>query len=470
MTQPAPALPYADPTAADPLAERRAVAKVLARVIPLMILLYLFNYLDRQNLMFAKKAMQADLGWFDEAAYGLGAGLFFVGYFVFEVPSNLIMERVGARLWMARIMVTWGLISTCMMFVREPWHLYALRLLLGIAEAGFFPGMILYLTYWVPTEHRSRAAAWFLTSTALSGAVGGPVSDLLLNLSGFGMHGWQWLFVIEGVPSVLLGLLILVVLCDRPAQARWLTDAEKAALEARLSAERASMPASHHGLRAGLADPRVLVLCLLYGALIFGFYVVNYWTADLVRHVLPADTRLPIGTLSAIPFAAAIVTMSAVGPWADRTGRLRGTIVVMALVAAGGYVLAANARGPYLMIAALAVAAAANWSTLGPFWALPSRFLTGTAAAAGIGVINAVGNLLGGFLGPNMMGQLKKGRPADGLEIGLWATAGVLVAAAGIAGAMGRLMRKQTPTDGRSVTTLPVVPAVPVASPVATRQ
>lgn len=419
---------YASP--GDDELTRRTVSRVLWRLIPLMCLLYLFNYLDRVNVSFAKLQMNADLK-FNDAVYGLGASIFFIGYFIFEVPSNLIMEKVGARLWMARIMVSWGLISSAMMFVKEPWHFYALRLLLGIAEAGFFPGMILYMTYWIPAEQRARAAALFLTSTALSGVVGGPLADVLMTIDWYGLRGWQWLFILEGLPSVFLGFGILFVLSDRPEQARWLSAEEKRVLTARLARERVAMGHAPHRLADAFTDSRVWILCLLYGTVIFGFYVINYWTPSLIRTTLAAGSTAPIGLLSAIPFFAAAVTMSIAGWWADRTGDRRLTVICFAAGGACGYAIAATATSTPAMIVGLSVAAAGIWSTLGPFWALPSRFLCGTAAAAGIGMINSCGNLIGGFLGPNIMGQVKE--RSGNYDAGLWVSCGVSILASLVA-------------------------------------
>lgn len=421
-----------DAAPSDPVAEARAVSKVLWRLISLMCFLYLFNYLDRVNVSFAKLQMAGDLK-FGDAVYGFGASIFFVGYFLFEVPSNLIMDRVGARVWMARIMVTWGIISAAMMFVREPWHFYGLRLLLGLAEAGFFPGMLLYITYWVPVEHRARATALFMTSTSLSGVLGGPLADALMSLNGGGLRGWQWLFLLEGIPSVLLGVALFFLLPDRPADARWLSDDERRALLGRLRDEKTDLESANapHRLLDAMTDARVWVLCLLYGALIFGFYVINYWTPSLVKASNPGEGA-PIGLLSAIPFFAATVTMSVVGWWADRTGRRRAAIVAFAIVGACGYALAAVAGSTAVTLLGLSIAAAGIWSTLGPFWALPSRFLGGTAAAGGIALINAAGNLLGGFIGPNMMGQLKE--LTGSYTAGLWVSTGVAVLAAVVAG------------------------------------
>lgn len=424
------AVEYAPSFADEAAVERRLVRKIMWRIIPLMCFLYLFNYLDRVNISYAKLQMPLTLKWLNDDVFGMAAGIFFVGYFLFEVPSNLIMQRVGARFWMARIMVSWGLISAAMAFIVEPWHFYGLRTLLGFAEAGFFPGMLLYITYWIPARQRAKATAYFMTSTALSGVVGGLIADQLMKVSGYGFVGWQWMFLLEGIPSALLGVGILFVLSDTPKQARWLTEEEKAILQKRLDADHAAMPHDcGHSLGDALRDPRVYILCLLYGLLIFGFYVINYWTPSLIKSTNLGD--LPIGLISAIPFFSAVVVMSIVGAWTDHTGRRRQTVIIFALIGAAGFALAAQATqtgSALMMVIALSIAAAAIWSTLGPFWALPSRFLRGSAVAAGLGLINAVGNLLGGTIGNKLMGMLQISTNSYGT--GLWITAGVAAAGA----------------------------------------
>lgn len=406
---PTPPLPPLDHYALTP--ESRVVAKVMWRIIPFAILLYILNYLDRVNVSFAKLQMNKDLK-FDDAIYATGAGIFFIGYFIFEVPSNLIMERVGARLWMARIMITWGIISAAMMFVRDATSFYTLRFLLGVAEAGFFPGMILYMTYWIPAQQRAKAAAWFLTSTALAGVIGGPLAGLLLQMDGadlFGwrLHGWQWLFLIEGIPSVLLGFVILFFLVDKPDKAKWLTDDEKQWLTEKLERERAAMPHGSHNLGLAFKSPRVWLLSGLYGTMMFGFYGINFWTPSIVERSTGATSKLTIGLLSAIPFFAAVVGMVIIGHAADASGRRRLTVCVCGFIGAAGMALAAMSHSPVVVIAALSLAAVGIWSTLGPFWSLPSQFLRGSAAAAGIGLINSIGNLFGGYVSPEVMGKLK---------------------------------------------------------------
>jgi ACS family tartrate transporter-like MFS transporter len=427
-TDPRPAV--AQTLSPEAALERRVVRKIMWRIIPVMCFLYLFNYLDRVNIGYAKLQMPQTLPWLTASVFGFAAGIFFVGYFLFEVPSNLIMQKVGARLWMARIMVSWGLISAAMAFISEPWHFHGLRLLLGFAEAGFFPGMLLYITYWIPAQQRANATALFMTSTALSGVIGGPIAEALMQVHGFGLVGWQWMFLLEGIPSVLLGISIIFVLSDSPLQARWLTAEEKRVLAARLEADHAAMPhdTGHH-LSDAMRDPRVWVLCLLYGLLIWGFYVINFWTPSLIESTHP--TSLPVGWLSAIPFLSSVIVMSLVGMWTDATGRRRHAVIIFATLSAIGFAIAAlttHIHSTALMVISLSIAAASIWSTLGPFWALPSRFLRSSAVAGGLALINAVGNLLGGTIGNGLMGKLKD---ATGTyEPALWITAGIALGGA----------------------------------------
>jgi len=386
----------------------RVNRRVTRRLIPFLFALYVVAFLDRVNVGFAALQMKADLG-FGDAVYGLGAGIFFLGYFVFEVPSNLILERVGPRFWIARIMISWGLVSAGMAFVRSESAFYALRFLLGVAEAGFFPGIVLYLTYWFPAAERARATALFMTATAMSGVIGGPLSGALLELDGaLGFHGWQWLFVAEGLPAVALGFAVLRFLTDRPEDARWLPEDERRALVARLAAERAAVVGRHgDDLRRALAHPRVWALALLYFAIIVGLYGVSLWLPQIVRDLGPRGA-FEIGLLTAIPYLAAALAMVAVGAHSDRRGERRWHVAVSALVGAAGFAATATLEvPPAASIALLSVAAAGVWGCFGPFWALPGSFLAGSAAAGGIALINSIGNL-GGFVGPYALGLLRE--------------------------------------------------------------
>jgi ACS family tartrate transporter-like MFS transporter len=351
--------------------------------------------------------MKADLG-FGDAVYGLGAGIFFLGYFVFEVPSNLILVRVGPRFWISRIMITWGLVSSAMMFVRDAPTFYALRFLLGVAEAGFFPGVILYLTHWFPAAQRARAVAQFMTATAMAGVIGGPVSGALLELDGLaGLRGWQWLFLVEGLPAVVLGGVVWWTLTDRPEQAVWLAPDQRAWLAARLAAERAATEERHGAsLWRALAHPRVWSLGLLYFVLVLGIYGVSLWLPQMVAARVRAGELL-IGILVAVPYAVAALAMVLVGGHSDRSAERRWHIAVPALLGAAGLAASAALEHPALALAGLCLAALGIWSALGPFWALPTAFLSGSAAAGGIALINSLGNL-GGFVGPWVLGLLKE--------------------------------------------------------------
>jgi ACS family tartrate transporter-like MFS transporter len=382
--------------------------RVTRRLIPFLFVLYVVAFLDRVNVGFAALQMKADLG-FGDAVYGLGAGIFFLGYFVFEIPSNLILERVGPRFWIARIMISWGLVSAGMAFVQSVSAFYALRFLLGVAEAGFFPGIVLYLGYWFPAAERARATALFMTATAMSGVIGGPLSGALLELDGaLGFRGWQWLFVVEGLPAVVLGFVVLRFLTDRPEDAEWLPEDERRALVARLAAERAAVVGRHgEGLRRALAHPRVWALALLYFAIIVGLYGVSLWLPQIVRDLGPRSA-FEIGLVTAIPYLAASLAMVAVGVHSDRRGERRWHVAGSALVGAAGFAATAALQvPPAASIALLSVAAAGVWGCFGPFWALPGSFLAGSAAAGGIALINSIGNL-GGFVGPTALGLLRE--------------------------------------------------------------
>jgi MFS transporter, ACS family, tartrate transporter len=407
-----------------------AVARVSRRLIPFLFLLYILNFLDRVNVGFAALEMNRDLG-FGPAVYGFGAGIFFIGYCLFEVPSNLVLYRTGARLWIARIMVTWGLAASAMMLVRTPWSFYLLRFLLGVAEAGFFPGIIFYLTHWYPARERARAYAWFLAAIPVCGVIGGPISGALLGLDGrLGLQGWQWLFLLEGIPSVLVGVAVLWLLPDRPGDARWLPPAERAWLEERLAAER-SEPVTHHigSLRRTVANPMVWWLGLSYFLLIVGLYGFALWLPQLVK--ASGDfSNFEVGVITAIPYAAAAVGMVLVGRHSDHTGERHLHLVLPALVGAVGFLAATRSGSTVLLVASLSLCAFGVLGWLGPFWALPTAFLREQAAAGGIALINSMG-AVGGFVGPYLMGNIKErtGEFAPGLVLlaGSMVTAAVIV-------------------------------------------
>ncbi len=390
----------------DNLDTMPTMTKVTRRIIPFMFLLYIVSYLDRINVGFAALQLNHALG-LSSSMFGLGAGIFFLGYFIFEVPSNLIMERVGARLWMARILVTWGLISSSMMFVSGVRSFYLLRFLLGVAEAGFFPGMLLYLTYWYPVEERGRAVARFMTATAIAGVIGGPASGALLRLDGLaGLAGWQWLFLAEGLPAIVLGFVTLAVLPNRPRDASWLTEEEKTWIENRQDREREELKLlGHHTLTDVLSSGRVWRLSLVYFAFVLSFYGVNFWLPQIVQS-FSRQSNLLIGFLTAIPYLAAAIGMVFIGRSSDRIQERRWHVAGSALAGATGLIASAHVHNATASLLALSIAAIGIWGTLGPFWAMSSGFLSGTAAAAGIALINSVGNL-GGFLGPYVVGLVR---------------------------------------------------------------
>ena len=391
-----------------------ALGQVRRRLIPLLFVLYVVAYLDRVNVSFAAAGMEADLG-LTAAAYGLGAGIFFIGYFIFEVPSNLLLRRFGARRWIARILVTWGLISGLMAFVTTEWQLYLVRFLLGVAEAGFFPGVILYLTFWVPRGERARTTSLFLTATAVAGVIGAPLSGLLLSMDGFlGLQGWQWLFIIEAIPAVVFGVIVWRVLPDGPGHAHWLTPEQREALDAAVATD-ADAAGGTHGLAASFRSGRVWVLAVLYLLIVISFYGISLWLPLFVRRDFPDLSELGLGLVTAVPYACAVIAMVAIGRSSDRRRERRWHLVVPLLVGATGLIIAGLTVNAFAIIA-ICLATAGIYAALGPFWTLPPAFLRGVAAAAGIAWINSVGNL-GGFIGPYTLGRLS-GQPG-GVGLGL---------------------------------------------------
>lgn len=384
--------------------ETTVVRRLTWRLLPFLFLLYIVAYLDRINVGFAALQMQQQLG-FTDAVYGFGAGLFFGGYFFFQVPSNLALQRVGARRWIALLMVIWGVISASMIFVSGPRSFYALRFFLGAAEAGFFPGVIFYLKNWFPAQARARTVARFMTAAPLSGVIGGPLSGALLGLHlKAGLAGWQWMFLLEGIPAILLGGVALAYLVDHPQDARWLPNHERAWLMETLDRERTEGPASG-GAFSALGNGRIWMLALVYFGLNTVSYGMSFWLPKLIQS-LSAASNLTIGVLSAIPYIAAAIVMVGVGLHSDRTGERRWHTAVPAFAGALALIAAAYSTSITLTIAATSVAVLGVFSMMGPFWAMPTRLLSGTAAAAGIAFINSVGNL-GGFAGPSVIGLVR---------------------------------------------------------------
>ena len=421
-----------------------ALRKVRWRLIPFLFLLYIVAYLDRVNVGFAAIDMNRDLG-FSAAVYGFGSGIFFVSYTLFEVPSNLILARVGVRLWIARIMFTWGIFATAMMFVNNATTFYTLRFLLGVAEAGFFPGIILYLTHWFPARERARAVGLFMTATAMAGVIGAPISSALLQLHGLGgLHGWQWLFLVEGLPAVLLAPVVLTFMAELPSEASWLTADERDWLSREMAAERAQTEHAHTTLRQALLSPRLWIVSLPYFFIVIAFYGVSFWLPQILQTSSGYSSAMVV-LLSSIPYAAAAVGMVFFGISSDRTGERRWHVAGPCLIGALGFVLAVIVPvTPVFALATLSIAAFGIWGTLGPYWTLPTAFLRGTAAAGGIALVNSVGNL-GGFFGPMLVGRIHDA--TGGFTAGLLALAGFLVLAAVVT---LRLQQTKSPFGARA--------------------
>lgn len=418
----APLIPSADLSAVE---QRAVIRRVTRRLIGFAFVCYVVAYIDRVNIGFAATALQRDLGLSD-TAYGIGGGLFFLGYCLFEIPSNLILDRVGARLWIARIMIGWGLVSMAMMFISTPATFYAARVLLGIAEAGFFPGMVLFFTYWIPASERARTGALFMMAAPIAIIVGAPLSELLLSLDGRGgLAGWQWLFVGEGLPAVVLGLFALGVLTDRPEQALWLPAREREWLSRTMAAERAGRAShSHASVLGGMRSPRVWLLCAVYFLNTVVTYGVFLWLPKILRD-LSGRGGWRLSLMTAIPFVAALAGMVLIGRHSDRTGERKRHVAACALTAASGLVLAAFFTDNLVMLVlSFTLSQVGQRSVMSVFWSIPPMLLGGTAAAAGIALINAVGNL-GGFVGPSIMGLLRDA--TGGYGGGLLVLSGALV-------------------------------------------
>ncbi len=398
-------------------AEEQTYRKVAWRLIPFLFLCYVVAYLDRVNVGFAKLQMLNDLK-FSETVYGLGAGIFFIGYFLFEVPSNIILHRTGARVWIARIMVTWGVISGGMMFVDSPTTFYVLRFFLGVAEAGFFPGIILYLTYWFPAARRGRMVALFMTAIALAGVVGGPVSGWIMQaLAGVnGWKGWQWLFLVEGVPSVVVGIWVYFYLDDSIEAAKWLTLNEKKILAANIAKDEQGRV--DEGAGRVFASGRVWLMAAIYFCFIMGLYGVSFWLPQLIKSTGVKDV-FNVGLLTAIPYGLAAIAMVLASRNSDRTGERRIHTALAALAGCIGLIFSGiYGQNTVLAMAALSLATMGILSSLPLFWTLPTSVLKGSSAAAGIALINSVGNLAG-FVSPFMVGAIKDatGSATNGLYV-----------------------------------------------------
>jgi MFS transporter, ACS family, tartrate transporter len=386
--------------------EQRTMRKVYLRLLPFAILTYFLCYLDRINVGFAALTMNKALG-LNASLYGLAAGAFFWGYFLFEVPSNIILEKVGARLWIARIMITWGILSGATALCTGPWSFMTVRFLLGLAEAGFYPGIVLFLTYWFPDRHRARINAGFTLALPLAVAFGAPMSTALLELDGvLGVAGWQWMFIAEAVPTVLIGIAVLFYVTDRPAEARWLSDEERAWLTGVLARERHQIESQRKiSLWRSFSEPKVLLLSLNYLGIVTASLGMLIFLPQIIKQL--GFTNMQVGWASMIPYLCGAFSMVAWGWVSDRMGERRWNLFAACVVASIGLIVAGFTVGSYWSLVGISIAAAGFYGSKGMFWSMPSMFLTGSAAAAGIAWINSLGNL-GGFFGPSMVGWVKE--------------------------------------------------------------
>ena len=416
--------------------QQSALRKTAWRLVPLLTAAYLFNYLDRTCLGFAALTMNRDIG-LDSAQFGLGAGIFFLGYSTFEVPSNLALYRFGARRWLARIMITWGLVSACTAFVTGPNSFYGVRFVLGIAEAGFFPGVTYFLAAWFPAQYRTRMLAWFLLGIPASSMIGGPVCGFLLELNGVGgIAGWKWLFIAVSLPCVLLGGLILFTLADRPQEASWLTQPERDAMDAMLRDEVRERP--KHSLWAAIADPRVLILAAIQFGFTLGSYGIGIWLPLIIQtHHLPT---LTIGFVSAVPYLFASVGMMAWAWHVDRTGKKIANLTITCLLGAVGLAFSVASGSLLVGLTGLTLALVGVTAARAVFWTIPTRFLTGVAAAGGLAFINMIGTI-GGFAGPAMMGGLRQW--TGSFQTGLLAMAAIMLAATLLSASLKLVMTRE---------------------------
>jgi ACS family tartrate transporter-like MFS transporter len=395
--------------------EKRTMRKVYLRLLPFVFACYFLCYLDRINVGFAALTMNKDLG-LDPAIFGMAAGAFFWGYCLFEVPSNLILEKIGARIWIARIMITWGILSGATAFCTGPWSFMAVRLLLGIAEAGLYPGMVLFFTYWFPDQHRARIIAGFTLALPVAVALGAPVSTGLLELNGlWGLKGWQWMYLVEAAPTVLLGVFVFFYLTDRPAQAHWLAPDERTWLGETIEHERRQIEA--HGVVSLLRsfwDPKVLLLTINYLGIVTASLGMLIFLPQIVKTL--GFTNMQVGWVTMIPYLCGAAAMVFVGWLSDRRGERRWSLFVTCMLGFIGLVMCGLFVNSYWAIVGMSIAAMGFYGTKGPFWSMPTMFLTGPAAAASIAWINSVGNL-GGFFGPTMVGWVREitGSYAGGL-------------------------------------------------------
>lgn len=415
-------------SAAAKLIESKTIRKLQIRLIPYLFLLYVVAMIDRVNIGFAQLTMNKDLG-LSSQQFGIAAGIFFIGYFLFEVPSNLILHKVGARVWIARILLSWGLVASLTGLVQNIHQLYAARIVLGFAEAGYYPGIVLYLTYWFRQREQARVLSLFLTGFAVNGILGAPISGFILqHVHWLNVASWRWLFILEGLPAIVLGFFTYLVLPNRPSEAKFLTGDEKDWLQAELELEDAQKIPGRHSAMAGIANLRVWHLAFIYFGMMIGSYTLSFYAPQLVKSLSSEYSNSLVGNLVMIPFLVALVGMILVGRSSDRRMERRHHAAACLLVGAIGFLSISWVHSPFVTMVLLSLLAIGYCSSLGPFWAMPSEFLTGFSAASGIAFINSVGNL-GGFFGPSIVGFItqKTGKLYGGLA---FAGVSMLVAAA----------------------------------------
>lgn len=404
---------------------KSALRKNAWRLLPLLTLAFIFNYIDRTSVGFAALTMNKDLG-LSASQFGWGAGILFAGYCLFEIPSNLALYRYGARRWLARIMITWGIAASATALVQGPTSFYVLRLLLGIAEAGFFPGVTFLLACWFPAQYRTRVLAFFMLGVPLSSVIGGPLSGYLLQLNGLmGLAGWQWMYIVEGVPAALIGLLVLAYLRDHPKDADWLTEEEREELIVMLEEEPRHQPKK--ALFAALKDPRVLLLAAIQFGFVLGSYGIGIWLPLILKG--HGFSTVTVGFLSTIPYIAAVIGMIVWARVVDLSGKKILNLMIACLMGAAGLAISTASKGLLVELMGISLAVVAVSSARAIFWTIPTRFLTGVAAAGGLAFINSIGTF-GGFVGPSLVGFLKDA--TGSFSSGLWVMAGILAVSAAL--------------------------------------
>jgi ACS family tartrate transporter-like MFS transporter len=416
--------------------ESRAFRKIAIRLLPILTIAFLFNFLDRTNIGFAALTMNKEIG-LTATQFGYGAGIFFLGYCFFEIPSNIALYRYGARIWIARIMITWGVMSIATILAKGPWSFYALRFLLGVAEAGFFPGVAYYLGSWFPAEYRARILAWFLVAIPTAPLIGGPLSGLLFKLDGVaGLAGWKWLFIVEGFPSVVVGGILLWILRDSPGQAEWLSEGERRAVVARLANE----PREREKTKLGpaLRDTRVLILAGVMLGFTIGSYAVTIWLPQIIKGT--RFSNMEVGLLSAIPFFFACVCSIRWAALVDRSGKKINNLTLACLISVIGLIISIMSHSFVISMTGMTIALVGITSARAIFWTIPTRFLTGIAAAGGLAFINSIGTL-GGFIGPSIMGWLKD--RTGSFSAGLFAVAGFLLLATMLSGSLKLFVKSE---------------------------